>query len=498
MSTATDPLHDTERLLAWLPQLMKARVLVVGDVMLDRFVYGSVERISPEGPIPVLAITRETAMPGGAGNVARNLAALGSQVSFAAAIGRDTPGSELERLLADERAIEPMLVVEPSRRTTVKTRFIGASQQLLRADSESQGALSEMARRNLMLRLDGSIEAAEVLVLSDYGKGVLEDGVAAELIAQARAHGKRSVVDPKGRDWQRYRGASVVTPNRTELAEASGLPVNDDAAIAAAAESLIERCGIESVLVTRGADGMTLVRPGMAALHLSARAQEVFDVSGAGDTVVATLAASLAAGASLPEAMALANAAAGVVVAKLGTATCSVSELGEALRRDEALDGHGSKIASAERAAEIVAAWRAGGAKVGFTNGCFDILHPGHVSLMRQSRAQCDRLVVGLNTDESVRRLKGPTRPVNDERARAQVLASLADVDLVVLFGEDTPLELIAALRPEVLVKGADYTEEEVVGGAEVKSWGGKVVLADLAAGFSTTATIARMSGKRA
>jgi D-beta-D-heptose 7-phosphate kinase/D-beta-D-heptose 1-phosphate adenosyltransferase len=484
---------DSEHLLPLVHQLPRARVLVVGDVMLDRYVYGTVERISPEAPIPVLAIERELAMPGGAGNVARNLAALGAKVSFAAAIGRDTAGGELERLLADERAIEPLLVVEAGRRTTVKTRFVGASQQLLRADSESRGALSETGRRNLMLRLDGAVETCDVLVLSDYGKGILEPDLVAELVARARRAGKPCVVDPKGRDWERYRGALVVTPNRHELAEASGLPVRGDEEIEAAARRMAERCGIGAVLATRGAEGMTLVPASGEPVHLPARALEVFDVSGAGDTVVATLAAALAVGAALPEAMALANAAAGVVVGKLGTATCSLAELGQALRQADDPNGHTGKVADTARAAETVAAWRASGARIGFTNGCFDLLHPGHVSLMRQARSQCDRLVVGLNTDASVRRLKGPTRPVNDEQARAAVLASLADVDLVVPFDDDTPLSLITALRPDVLVKGADYREDQVVGGEEVRSWGGKVVLADLAAGFSTTATIARM-----
>lgn len=487
---------DTDRLLSLLPALSQARVLVVGDLMLDRYVYGTVERISPEAPIPVLAIERELAMPGGAGNVARNLAAIGAHVSFAAAIGRDVAGSELERLLADERSIEPLLVVEPGRRTTVKTRYVGATQQLLRADSESKHGLSDLARRNLMLRLEGAVEAASVLILSDYGKGVLDDAVTGELIARARGCGHAIVVDPKGRDWSRYRGADVVTPNRHELAEASGLPARSDEEIEAAARAMIERSGIGAVLATRGAEGMTLVQDGAPALHLPARALEVFDVSGAGDTVIAIFGAALAAGASRAEAMALANAAAGVVVGKLGTATCSPAELGEALRQGEEA-GHAGKIAGRDRAAEIVGAWRAGGASIGFTNGCFDLLHPGHVSLMRQARSQCDRLVVGLNTDESVRRLKGPTRPVNDETARAQVLASLADVDLVVPFGEDTPLELIAALRPDVLVKGADYREDQVVGADEVKGWGGRVVLAELSQGFSTTATIARMGGSK-
>ena len=488
-------LPSVDRLLARLPLLANARAVVVGDVMLDRYVYGTVERISPEAPIPVLAIEREVAMPGGAGNVARNLAALGAHTVFGAAIGRDPAATELERLFADDRTIQVHLAVDAARRTTVKTRFVGASQQLLRTDSEQRAAMSETTCRNLLERMGDLASGYDVMVLSDYGKGVLDGGFAARLIAMAKGAGRKVVIDPKGRDYAPYRGADILTPNSPELAEATGMPTREDGDVEKAARKLIEQFELGAVLATRGARGMTLVERGGEAFHLPARAVEVFDVSGAGDTVIAVLAAALAAGAPPIEAAVFANAAAGVVVAKLGTATCSLEELAGALQGHSRVTHDG--VLDHDHLAREVAAWRRSGLRVGFTNGCFDLLHAGHISLIRQARAACDRLIVGLNTDASVKRLKGEGRPVNSEHARAVVLASLAGVDAVTLFGEDTPLELIKAIKPDVLVKGADYTEATVVGADIVKGYGGRVVLADLAPGFSTTGTIARMSGKR-
>ncbi|HYN37690.1 MAG TPA: D-glycero-beta-D-manno-heptose 1-phosphate adenylyltransferase, partial [Rhodospirillales bacterium] len=323
-------------------------------------------------------------------------------------------------------------------------------------------------------------------------KGVLLGARAAALVEALAAQGARAVVDPKGPDFTRYRGAAVVTPNRRELALAAGAPVLPGEE-ADAARALRGSCGLGAVLVTLGGDGMLLIDADDAALALPAEAREVFDVSGAGDTVVAALAAALAAGALLPEAAALANTAAGIVVGKVGTAVVRPSELADAARR-RALLGCEGKVCDVAAAAERVAVWRRQGLRVGFTNGCFDLIHPGHVSLLAQAKAACDRLIVGLNTDASVARLKGAGRPVQAEAARATVLASLAAVDAVVPFAEDTPLPLILALRPDVLVKGADYRLEQVVGAEEVRGWGGRVVLARLEPGFSTTATVAALN----
>lgn len=475
---------------ARLPLLAEAHVVVVGDVMLDRYIYGSVERISPEAPVPVLAIERETSTLGGAGNVARNLAALGARTALGSVVGHDEAGKEIERLFDGERSIAVHVAVETHRRTTVKTRFVGAAQQLLRVDYEQRAALSDETQRQLLVALGALPAAYNVVVISDYFKGVLDCGFAAKLIALAKMSGRRVLVDPKGRDYSPYHGCDVLTPNVLELADATGMPTREDADVEAAARKLIADLDLWAVLATRGARGMTLVERGGSAFHLPARAVEVFDVSGAGDTVIAVLAAARATGASFIEAAVLANAAAGVVVSKLGTATCSLDELSRALKV-ETRAARRKAVYDLQSLRDEVAAWRRAGLRVGFTNGCFDLLHAGHISLIRQARAACDRLVVGLNTDASVKRLKGAGRPVNGEHARAAVLASLADVDAVILFDNDTPIQLIESVRPDVLVKGADYTEDKVVGADIVKSWGGRIVLADLMPGFSTTGTIA-------
>jgi D-beta-D-heptose 7-phosphate kinase/D-beta-D-heptose 1-phosphate adenosyltransferase len=484
-----------EKLHAALSSLSQARVLCVGDVMLDRFVYGAVNRISPEAPIPVLKVDHEAAMLGGAGNVVRNMAALGAQSSFVSVIGVDAAGTEIEQLLGAMENVEASLLSVRGRSTTIKTRYIAAGQQLLRADRESDDGLQQGARDQLLTRALAALDGCRVLALSDYGKGVLGDGIAPALIAAARKRGCAVVIDPKGSDYSHYRGASLVTPNARELAQASGLPATNDAEIVAAARKLIEACGIDSVLATRSGEGMSLIERGGRVAHVRAQAREVFDVAGAGDTVVASMAVALAAGIDLETAAELANLAAGIVVGKIGTAVASIEELHAAIEQ-QSLATPTLKVMTAEQAMARASRWRDQGLSVGFTNGCFDLLHPGHVSLLRQARAACDRLVVGLNSDASVKRLKGSARPVQNQAARAAVLASLADVDALVIFAQDTPEELIAAVRPQVLVKGADYTEDQVVGGALVKSYGGRVVLAELAPGHSTSGTIRRLAAK--
>lgn len=488
---------DHSLLAARVASLKGVAVLCVGDVMLDRFVYGDVERISPEAPIPVVRVKREVSMLGGAGNVVRNLEALGARPHFLSVIGEDPAGREIARLVGDYANVDPFLAIENKRQTTIKTRFFAGSQQLLRADRETSEPLTDASRAKLLTTALDLIPKVGIVILSDYGKGVLTTVMVRALIDAARAAGKPVVVDPKGTDYSIYAGATLVTPNRKELFEATKLPVETEAQIIAAARWLMDESGIENVLVTRSQDGMTLVRgAGVSSadqvFHLPAEAQEVFDVSGAGDTVVATLAASLAAGLTLPDAARLANVAAGIVVAKVGTAVAYASDLVATLHQADLKAGD-IKVATRDMALDLVERWRVKGLKVGFTNGCFDLLHPGHISLLDQSKAACDRLVVGLNSDASVQRLKGPTRPVQSEAARGTVLASLSSVDLVVIFDEDTPLELISLLRPDVLIKGADYTIDKVVGADLVQGYGGKVVLADLVQGQSTTATIARM-----
>ncbi len=483
---------DSTTLAARAGSLRGARVMCIGDVMLDRFVHGDVERISPEAPIPVVRVRRESAMLGGAGNVVRNLVALGARAHFLAAVGEDAAGAEITRLIGVQEGVDPCMIVEGARTTTIKTRFFAASQQLLRVDQESSAPLDAPAREQIRRTAQPLIREVGALALSDYGKGVLGPELLRELIALARAAGVPVLVDPKGNDYSVYAGASLVTPNRRELHQAVHMPVDDEAGIAAAARHLIASCGIDNVLVTRSQDGMTLVSRSGEAVHLPAEAREVYDVSGAGDTVVAVMAAAMAVKVPLAEAARLANLAAGIVVGKVGTAVATADELVAALHHSQLAQAEG-KIATREGALAQVERWRRRGMRIGFTNGCFDLLHPGHVALLGQSRAACDRLVVGLNSDDSVRRLKGANRPVQAEMARATVLSSLADVDLVVIFEEDTPESLIAALRPDILVKGADYSIAQVVGADLVRGWGGKVILAELVPGFSTTATIARI-----
>ncbi|WP_341911535.1 bifunctional D-glycero-beta-D-manno-heptose-7-phosphate kinase/D-glycero-beta-D-manno-heptose 1-phosphate adenylyltransferase HldE [Ferrovibrio terrae] len=469
-----------------------ARVLVVGDVMLDRFVYGGVERISPEAPIPVMQIEREIAMPGGAGNVARNLAALGAKVALFGLVGDDVAADQLNEALALEPGIEAQLVVDETWHTIEKTRFIGSRQQLLRVDRESRGKPSDDAVDALIKAALEALADNAVLVLSDYAKGAVGDRVIAKLIKAATKAGKPVLVDPKGSDYRRYKGATLVTPNRAEAALATGESCADDASAVAAARKLVAEAGIANVLVTRGSAGMTLVQGQEAPLHLQAEAREVFDVSGAGDTVVATIAAALAVGRSLPQAARLANAAAGIVVAKIGTAVVHPAELRLALHMP---DPHGIeiKIATPQQAVERVALWRSHGERVGFTNGVFDLLHPGHLALLSEVRAQCDRLIVAINSDASVKKLKGDSRPVQDERHRAQVLAALTLVDMVIVFADDTPIPLLGLLKPDLLVKGGDYSVDQVVGADVVRAYGGEVKVSRHVAGQSTTATIKKL-----
>ena len=486
---------DDGRLAAILERWAGRRVLCIGDLMLDRYVYGRAERMSPEAPIPVLAVERETLTLGGVGNVARNLAALGGQTRLVAILGDDAAAEDVRSVLGREPAIEARLVAVPGRPTTVKTRYIAGVQQLLRADREDTTAVSPETEDKLIdIALD-ALEGSGAVLLSDYAKGTLGTRLIAAVVARARAAGIPVVADPKGLDFTRYRGVTVLKPNARELAAATGQACASDADAEAAARAALKLAEAEALLVTRSERGMTLVEAKGAAIQLKTRAREVYDVSGAGDTALAAFGLALAAGATRAEAAGLANAAAGIVVGKVGTAVVYPDDLAHALA-SETLAPLEAKIMGLGPTLDKIAHWRARGLKVGFTNGCFDLIHPGHVSLLAQARGACDRLIVGLNTDASVRRLKGEGRPVNTEVARAIVLASLATVDLVVHFDEDTPMHLLEAIRPDLLVKGADYTIDRVVGADLVTSYGGTVLLADLKAGHSTTGTLAKIGRK--
>ncbi len=470
-----------------------ARVLVVGDVILDRYISGAVHRLSPEAPIPVLRPETNHATLGGAANVAVNIATLGGQATLVGVTGNDLAGEEIRRLLQVTPGIRSALVRIDGRATTAKTRFMTGSHQLLRLDEEITDPLDSNGSSAIIEAVDSNLDAADVIVLSDYAKGVLCDGVLEAILARAKEAGRLVIADPKREDFAAYRGATVLTPNEHEVRAATRIDAAQDAEADRAGRIALEATGGEAVLVTRSAKGLTLVRRDAAALHFPTRAREVADVSGAGDTLVAALAVALGAGARLPEAAMLANATAGISVSKQGTATVSGQELLDALHLDD-LVATDRKVVNLEEAAEKVADWHRRGLKVGFANGCFDLIHPGHVQLLSEARAACDRLIVALNTDASVKRLKGPTRPLQNEMARATVMASMSPVDLVILFDEDTPLKMIQALRPDVLVKGSDYTVDQVVGGDLVQGWGGKVVLVTLREGHSTTSTIRRMT----
>jgi D-beta-D-heptose 7-phosphate kinase/D-beta-D-heptose 1-phosphate adenosyltransferase len=477
-----------------LARFRGARILCLGDIMLDRYMVGQVDRISPEAPIPVIAISSTTAMPGAVGNVARNIAALGGAVALVSVVGDDEEARELVRLLAAAPLIDPNLVTVPGRMTTVKMRFVAQGQQLLRADREVASPIVREAEDQVLAAVRDELGLCDLVVLSDYAKGVLTQRVVSETISAAQAAGKPVIVDPKSQEFARYAGASLIKPNARELARAAGLPCRTDQEVAAAAQTVLARLDIGALLVTRSQDGMCLFERGREPLVLKARAREVFDVSGAGDTAIAALALGLAAGLALQDAAALANEAAGIAVAKRGTAVVFPQELAHMLH-DTDLEDAAAKIRELGPARDLVQQWRAGGLKIAFTNGCFDLIHTGHVALLAEARAQGDRLVVGLNTDASVKRLKGEGRPINSEMARAIVLASLRSVDLVVLFDEDTPLELLKALAPDVLVKGADYTLATVVGADLVQSYGGRVHLARLVPEMSTTKTIEKILG---
>ncbi|HQT66945.1 MAG: bifunctional heptose 7-phosphate kinase/heptose 1-phosphate adenyltransferase [Rhodospirillales bacterium 20-60-12] len=478
-------------LAAAIPLLSRASVLVIGDLMLDRYVYGSVNRVSPEAPVPILTVAREIAMPGGAGNVVRNLTSLEAAAAFVSVVGDDQAGSDLTALIGGQPNVEPWLLVQGSRTTTVKTRYIAQGQHLIRADREEIMPLPEKLADRLLRIATDAMAATSVTILSDYRKGVLDGALAGKLIATAKSLGRIVIVDPKGTHYDRYAGADIITPNRRELAEATGMPVDTEADLVLAAQFLLHEHQFGAVLVTRSEDGMSLITPHLIR-HYPAEAAEVFDVSGAGDTVVAVLAAAIAANIDLPLAARLANIAGGIVVGKVGTAVARQSDLLAALTSTA---GALRKVVPLAAAAEAAERWRQRGWRVGFTNGCFDLLHPGHTHLLEQARSSCDRLIVGMNSDASVRRLKGNSRPITTEAARAAVLASIASVDLVVVFDEDTPLNALRAIKPDLLVKGADYTHDQVVGARDVESWGGKILLAELLPGHSTTATVARLRG---
>ncbi len=467
-----------------IPPFHQARVLVIGDVMLDRYWTGAATRISPEAPVPVVHVTAVEERPGGAANVALNISTLGGEVELLGVVGQDEAGRALEALLRD-RGIGSHLQRHPSACTSTKLRILSRHQQLLRADFE--GLLTGLDTDAQLANFERLAPAAAVIVLSDYGKGTLKSPRA--LIECARTLGKCVIVDPKGTDFSRYQGATLMTPNRAEFEAVAGPCATDDELVEQG-EQMRLGLGLQGLLITRSEQGMTLLWAGQPPLHLPTRAQEVYDVTGAGDTVVATLALALAAGTHPQEAVRLANAAAGIVVGKLGTAAVTVAELCRALHEPEA--GGFGLVTEDELETEMRQA-RARGETLVMTNGCFDILHAGHVAYLEQARGLGDRLIVAVNSDASVAALKGPGRPVNRLEHRMRVLAALKSVDWVVPFTEETPERLYCRVLPDVIVKGGDYAPADIAGGPCVTANGGRVVVLDFLAGVSTTGLIERM-----
>ncbi len=465
--------------------------LVVGDLMLDEYLWGKAERISPEAPVQVVDVIREDLRLGGAGNVVNNLVALGCRVSVASVVGGDENGSLLLRTFTDKGVDVAGVMADTPRQTSRKTRVIAANQQIVRIDRESREPLSRECEEWLIAYLREHAPAFQVILVSDYLKGVLTPAVVRAIMAVGKKCGVPVVVDPKGSDYAKYCGATILTPNRKEAEAASGTKISGLDGLSQAANMLMDQADLAALLITRSEEGMSLFRRDGGMLHIPTVAREVFDVTGAGDTVLAVLGLALAGGFSLEDAAALANIAAGIAVSKLGTSTVSPEEIIQESgrgRRDSAV-----KVKNPDVLASLIAKEKERGRKVVFTNGCFDLLHAGHVKYLQKARSLGDLLVLGLNSDASVRRLKGENRPLIDEDERGHLLAALDCIDYVVLFDEDTPLRLIETLRPDILVKGGDYSREGVVGHEVVESYGGRVELVEFVDGKSTTGIIEKI-----
>ncbi|MBF0382143.1 MAG: D-glycero-beta-D-manno-heptose-7-phosphate kinase [Magnetococcales bacterium] len=464
-------------------------VLVVGDIMLDRYLWGGVSRVSPEAPVPVVLLDRETESAGAAANVALNLSNLGIHARLVGLVGDDSEGDRLLELIALSVIDGSSIQILKDWPTTTKTRVIGGHQQMLRIDREDTKPIAKEAGKKLLQQILKQLNLEPTpgaVILSDYGKGVLSEEICQAIIESANKMKIPILVDPKGVNYKKYRGATTLTPNRKELATALPFPIEDLPGLLSAGEKMCDDLNLDFLTVTLSEQGIALLDTNSGPKRIPAVTREVYDVSGAGDTVVSTFAAGLAVGLDKMDALHLANLAAGVVVGKVGTTPINQLDLIAALSSEEAM-GQSAKICTLQSALTQIEGWKKAGDKIVFTNGCFDLLHTGHVTYMEDARNLGSRLIIGLNTDKSVRKLKGPSRPIIHEKDRARVLAAMASVDMVILFDEETPLTLINSVRPDILAKGADYTEETVVGASQVKSWGGQVALIPLVEGHSSS-----------
>ncbi|MGM0415421.1 MAG: bifunctional D-glycero-beta-D-manno-heptose-7-phosphate kinase/D-glycero-beta-D-manno-heptose 1-phosphate adenylyltransferase HldE [Thermodesulfobacteriota bacterium] len=490
MNTHAVDISDIEDFLAKIPEI---KVVVIGDLMLDEYLWGATERISPEAPVPIINVGREDLRLGGAGNVVNNLRVLGAHVMLASVLGDDRDGEVIRERLQRAQVDIDALVHDHSRITSRKTRILSGNQQMLRIDRETTKAVKPEIEQHLLHKISSKLAYADVIYLSDYGKGVLSETLIQAIIDQAKNKNTPVVVDPKGTDYIRYRGATLLTPNRKEASLATGIGIKDDDTLCAAGAQILEVAQLKALVLTRSEQGMSLFQYNAEPVHIPTRGREVYDVSGAGDTVLTVVGLGIAAGFSLEQASFMANIAAGVVVGKVGTSTASPAEIVEAA--GFLVAGSQTKICEPHALQIVLRRLRQMGRKVVFTNGCFDILHAGHVSYLQRARELGDILVLGLNSDESVRRLKGESRPLVPETDRAVILAALSCVDHVVIFDEDTPLELIELLQPDILVKGNDYAEGDVVGAELIREWGGSVELMPFMSGRSTTALVSKISG---
>jgi D-beta-D-heptose 7-phosphate kinase/D-beta-D-heptose 1-phosphate adenosyltransferase len=466
----------------------RCRILVIGDLMIDHYVWGEVDRISPEAPVQVVSVTSEEDTLGGCGNVVNNIVALAGRVSLAGVVGDGADGDLLLSKCAALGVETEGVVREPGRPTTRKTRIFAANQHVLRIDRETLREIGKETFERLIAIVEKKIGEADVVVVSDYGKGTVTPALLERVTRAAAAAGRRIIADPKGIDFSRYTGVTVLTPNKKEAGLAAGIRITDDASLKAAADRLMNGIELESLLVTCGKEGMVLFERGREPFKIPAEARQIFEVSGAGDTVVAVLGLSLAAGSTLRSAAALANTAAGVVVGKVGTATLSRRELTAA--RDRVADPTAAKAKTWEELPLLAQELRKKGKRIVLTNGCFDLLHAGHVMLFSASKQLGDVLIVATDDDDSVRRLKGPGRPVIQARERMRILSALDAVDYVIEFTSDRLPELLDALRPDVLTKGSNYATEEVAGREMVEQFGGKVALIPIKDEISATRII--------
>ena len=472
-------------------EIRPVSVVVVGDVILDEYISGDINRISPEAPVGVLDCSSEEYMLGGAANVAANVVKLGSRAILLGVTGRDPDAATLKKLLKKDGIDSGWLVSAGDRPTIKKSRIMSRRQQLLRIDRENRNPITAAIERRLMANFRKALVKADGVIISDYDKGLLTKKLLREIIAHARKKGKPVVVDPKGDSFSKYRGAEIITPNRAELEKSAGMSLPDQKSVEKAARRLIKKGSVSGVLATLGGDGMALFMKDGDGWFFPTVAREVFDVTGAGDTVVAVFTTSLLGGLLPEEAASLSNYAGGLQVAHLGALGIGRDEIGHSLSGAAGFEE--SKIVELSEAAAIAATIKKKNKKVVFTNGCFDLIHYGHIQYLRKSKKLGDRLVVGLNSDASVKKLKGAGRPLLSEHDRAHILAALDCVDMVVIFGEKTPLKLIKAIKPDILVKGGDYSVDQIVGHKEIEKWGGSVLTLPYIKGNSTTGIIQKI-----